>query len=304
MPLEEMKDLQLVGKYIEPETTEVNGVLMTKIISDNWDNIWNFQAKSDDLLIASYAKSGTTWTQEIVDLIQNDGDVQRCQRANTFDRHPFIEWALPPPLNSGLELAKKMPSPRTMKTHLPVQLLPPSFWKENSKIIYVARNAKDSLVSYYHFSRMCKLVPHPGTWEEYIEAFKAGKLLWGSWYDHVKGWWNAKDQHPILYLFYEDIKEDPRREIQKILKFLEKEMPEEILNKIIYHTSFDIMKQNPMANYTTLPTNLMDQSISPFMRKGMPGDWKNHFTVAQNEEFDKDYQEKMAGTTLTFRTEI
>lgn len=44
---------------------------------------------------------GTTWTQEIVDMIQNDGDVQKCQRANTFDRHPFIEWTLPPPLNSG-----------------------------------------------------------------------------------------------------------------------------------------------------------------------------------------------------------
>lgn len=44
---------------------------------------------------------GTTWTQEIVDMIQNDGDVQKCQRANTYDRHPFIEWTLPPPLNSG-----------------------------------------------------------------------------------------------------------------------------------------------------------------------------------------------------------
>ncbi|XP_059263851.1 sulfotransferase 1C1 [Mustela nigripes] len=230
MSLDEMKDLQLVGKYIQPETREVNGVLMTKIMSDNWDKIWNFQAKPDDLLIASYAKSGTTWTQEIVDMIQNDGDVQKCQRANTFDRHPFIEWTLPPPLNSGLDLASKMPSPRTLKTHLPAQLLPPSFWKENSK--------------------------------------------------------------------------DPKREIQKILKFLEKEMPEEVLNKILYHTSFDVMKQNPMANYTTLPTILMDQSISPFMRKGMPGDWKNYFTVAQNEEFDKDYQKKMAGSTLTFRTEI
>ncbi|EFB18897.1 hypothetical protein PANDA_020756, partial [Ailuropoda melanoleuca] len=247
---------------------------------------------------------GTTWTQEIVDMIQNDGDVQKCQRANTFDRHPFIEWALPPPLNSGLDLANKMPSPRTMKTHLPVQLLPPSFWKENSKIIYVARNPKDLLVSYYHFSRMTRMMPDPGTWEEYIEAFKAGKVLWGSWYDHVKGWWDVKDQHRILYLFYEDMKEDPKREIQKILKFLEKEMPEEVLNKIIYHTSFDVMKQNPMANYSTLPTVLMDQSISPFIRKGMPGDWKNYFTVAQNEEFDKDYQKKMAGSTLTFRTEI
>lgn len=44
---------------------------------------------------------GTTWTQEIVDMIQNDGDIQKCQRANTYDRQPFIEWILPPPLTSG-----------------------------------------------------------------------------------------------------------------------------------------------------------------------------------------------------------
>ena len=58
MSLDEIKDRQLVGKYIRPETKEVNGVLMTKIMSDNWNKVWNFQAKPDDLLIASYAKSG------------------------------------------------------------------------------------------------------------------------------------------------------------------------------------------------------------------------------------------------------
>ncbi|XP_055470144.1 sulfotransferase 1C1 isoform X2 [Psammomys obesus] len=261
MSLEEMKDLHLEEQHLQPETKEVNGILMSKLTSDNWDKIWNFQAKPDDLLIATYAKA-------------------------------------------GLDLANKMPSPRTLKTHLPVQMVPPSFWKENSKIIYVARNAKDCLVSYYHFSRMNRMLPDPGTLEEYIEIFKDGKVLWGSWYDHVKGWWDVKDQHRILYLFYEDMKEDPKREIKKIVKFLEKDISEELLNKIIYHTSFDVMKQNPMANYTTLPTSIMDHSISPFMRKGMPGDWKNYFTVAQSEDFDEDYRKKMAGSTLTFRTEI
>lgn len=54
MSLQAMQDLHLE----EPETKEVNGILMTKMISDNWDKIWNFQAKPDDLLIATYAKAG------------------------------------------------------------------------------------------------------------------------------------------------------------------------------------------------------------------------------------------------------
>lgn len=58
MSLEKMKEIQLEEKYLYPETREVNGILMAKMISDNWDKIWNFQAKPDDLLIATYAKAG------------------------------------------------------------------------------------------------------------------------------------------------------------------------------------------------------------------------------------------------------
>lgn len=32
-------------------------------------------------------------------------------------------------------------------------------------------------------------------------------VSYGSWYQHVKEWWELRHTHPVLYLFYEDLKE-------------------------------------------------------------------------------------------------
>ncbi|XP_072340124.1 sulfotransferase 1C2-like [Scyliorhinus torazame] len=269
-------------------------------VADNWETVKTFQARPDDLLIATYPKSGTTWIQEIVDLINENGDVKMCKRAPVYERIPFFEFFLDP-LPTGIELIDKMASPRMMKTHLPIQLVPKSFWEQDCKTILVARNAKDCLVSYFHFHRMTESMPEPGTWSEFLQKFMKGRVSWGSWYDHVKGWWEAKDKHRILFLFYEDIKENPRREILKMAKFMEKVLEQDVIEKIVHHSSFDVMKDNPMANYTTIPTGFMDQNISRFMRKGEVGDWKNHFTVSQNEDFDEHYARQMVHSSLKFR---
>uniref|UniRef100_A0A674JA69 Sulfotransferase n=2 Tax=Terrapene triunguis TaxID=2587831 RepID=A0A674JA69_9SAUR len=184
----------------------VCGVPLFWSIVEEWAQVESFQARPDDLLISTYPKSGTTWISEIVDMIYNNGDAEKCKRDAIYLRVPFMELIVPGISNGVAQLAK-MPSPRLVKTHLPVQLLPDSFWENNCKIIYVARNAKDVAVSYYHFYQMAKMHPEPGTWDEFLEKFVTGEVVFGPWYDHVKGWWEKRKDKPILYLFYEDMKE-------------------------------------------------------------------------------------------------
>lgn len=282
---------------------KIHGILMYKDFMEYWDDVETFQARPDDIVIATYPKSGTTWVSEIVYMICKEGDVEKCKEDVIFNRIPYLECRKENLMN-GVKQLKQMASPRVVKTHLPVELLPASFWEKNCKVIYLCRNAKDVVVSYYYFFRMITAHPDPGSFQEFVEKFMDGQVPYGSWYKHAKSWWEKRKNPHVLFLFYEDMKEDIRKEVIKVMQFLGRQPTEELVDKIVQHTSFQEMKNNPSTNYTTVPDEIMNQKVSPFMRKGIAGDWKNHFTVALNEKFDIHYEQQMKGSTLKLRTEI
>lgn len=285
---------------------------MVHHFTQNWENIQNFQARPDDILIATYPKAGTTWVSYILDLLYfGQTEHERQATIPIYERVPFIDISVTTindDLNSnGVDLVNALPtSPRLIKTHYPVQFVPKSFFEQNCKIVYVARNAKDNMVSYYHYDRMTMITPEPGEWSDYFQRFLDGKMTYGSWYDHVNGWWQKKKTYSnIHYMLYEDMSENIDREITKLCNFLGLSVDPAIRREVTGKAHFDKMKNDKMANYTTLDSKyMMDFSVSSFIRKGKVGDWKNHFTVAQHEKFDEDYEKKMKDPTLKFRTLI
>ena len=99
--------------------------------------------RPSDVFIATYPKCGTTWMQQIVKLIVNNG------METGMDVDEFCPWVV----HMTMEEIEAMPSPRFFKTHMPYNLMAGGDPVNSpAKYIYVIRNPKDVVVCTYHFS--------------------------------------------------------------------------------------------------------------------------------------------------------
>ncbi|XP_078255773.1 amine sulfotransferase-like [Rhinoraja longicauda] len=253
------------------------------------EEIHQLEIKETDVIAVTYPKSGTTWMQQILSLIYADGDLSVVQNKRTIDRVPWIEV---PKKN-----CQELPSPRLYVTHLPYRLIPKGLKKGNGKVIYVTRNPKDIAVSLYHFQNYVSFLESPSKFEDFLEEFIDGKVIYNSWFDHIRDWYNHKDEFDFLFLSYEEIKKDIRTSIIKICDFLGRKLGEDKLDIVVEECDFKAMSINPMANYKDIQNKNPNGS---FLRKGIIGDWKTLFTVAQSETFDKIFQERMKGFPFKF----
>ncbi|KAM9302378.1 sulfotransferase 2B1-like [Gastrophryne carolinensis] len=254
----------------------------------------DFQFKEGDVLIVTYPKSGTTWMQEMLTLIYSQGDAEIATSIPNWERAPWLEH------HYFKDTLKEGEGPRIMTTHLPSCVLAPRLQNSKAKVIYIARNPKDVAVSFYYFHKMAEFLPDPGTFEEFLDRFLEGKVHYGSWFDHVKGWYSQRKNLDFFYITYEDLQKDLRRCIKKLCGFLGCPLYTQEVNKVEQHCRFSVMSQNVMVNYTLIPNQILNHQQSKFMRKGVVGDWKQHMTPEQSDAFDKTFQEKMDSCDLRF----
>ncbi|CAG2106237.1 unnamed protein product [Medioppia subpectinata] len=137
---------------------------------------------------------------------------------------------------------------------------------------------------------------YTGSWDTFVELFAHGHLAHGDWLQHVEGYWRLHQQNPnqVLFISYEELKTDLPKMIALIARFVGNNLTDEIIQKISNHCSFAEMKDNKMVNREKLPIKgLFDMTQSKFMRKGIIGDWRNHFSDAQSDLFDKVYSNRL-----------
>lgn len=254
----------------------------------------HFITRDSDVFLASYPKSGTTWMRQIVHLLANQG-VQGEQ--NLAQSVPGLETYA----GEGVEklaLLEAIPGRRYLMSHLPYALMPGAV-AHTAKTIYVARNPKDCAVSFYYFALSVRQLAFDGDWSDWFTLFVEGKVPYGLVFDHVLDWWrNSQQATNILFVTYEDMQKDLIGVIAQVAQFVGIPASPTLLHSVAEQSTFQSMLSNPKANFQW--SKPRPGYIKQDLRKGIVGDWRNHFTPEQNALFDALYQEKLAGTGLQF----
>ena len=273
----------------------VNGLQVPKfVLQEEVDKLKSFKLYPDDVWIVTYPKCGTTWTQQIVRLIRNNGK-KDCEIVSKSI--PWLEAMLAYPDVKVDDL----PRPRAFKSHFPYSLMPcgPPHTTP-CKYIFVARNPKDVAVSLYFHTKL-RYFPDID-WNSYWKKYVQGDLEFGDYFDHLLDWWPHRADKNVLFLKYEDMKRDLSGAVSQIASFMGVKLSDNVLAEIVRLSTFEVMKDDNTINYSWTAAQKKEDAPK-FMRKGIVGDWKNFLSAEQSAEMDAICSDRLKGTGLEFEYE-
>ena len=209
-------------------------------------------------------------------------------------------------LLNSIEQVNNLASPRVIKTHLSIDMLPKDVLAKKVKLIYVCRNPRDAVVSFHNHWRVMN--GFKGGFDIFFNAFVGDVCgFYSPFLKHVLGYWNSRNDPNMLFITYEDMKRDLPAVIKTVANFLEKDLSETDIPELASHLSFKNMKVNAAVNKeAVLETRrkMNGAEKGTFMRKGETGDWRNHLTEKQVEMMMSWEKKQLAGSDLQFTYDI
>lgn len=221
----------------------------------------NFEVLSEDMFIVSYPKSGNTWTRFLLaNLFFKDVDVD-------FNN---IDSLIPDIYTNSNKTLSKIKNPRFIKSH-------ESFDPRYKRIIYIVRDPRDVLISYYYYHLKFRRIDDSISLDEYVPLFLRGEFDdFGTWQENVESWISTKLSDPkFIVVRYEDLLLNTSEIVQEITTKFNLGLTFSDIKRAVDLSSFEEMKKK--ENYHR-KWKFARNDIS-FVRSGKSGSWRNELST-------------------------
>jgi aryl sulfotransferase len=270
--------------------------------SERWAD---FRPRSGDVIVATYPKCGTTWTQRIVSMLIHQSPAPR----DIMGEGPWVDATIFDPIEVMLRTLEGQTHRRSMKSHLPLDALPVF---EGAKVVHTVRDGRDACISMHNHMLGIRLDfmmahaaeappelmadgPPPPTPEDPREYFlqwmdtAEGKrpMAGGDlpFCEFELGYWAARNSPWLLHVHYADLKADLEGEVRRISEFLEVDTPAALLRELAAAATFESMKRDGGALLPKIG-EAFDKGPERFLNKGTNGRWKDFLTDADLARYD------------------
>lgn len=264
--------------------------------------VWNdFAFRDGDVIVATYAKSGTTWTQQIVGQILHQGR----EDIAIHEISPWLDLRIMPP--EAIQAVAAQTHRRVIKTHLPLDAL---VFSPKAKYLYIGRDGRDVAWSLYNHhanfkpeaydmfnntpGRVGPELPRPDpdirryfhTWLE-----QDGAPFWSFW-ENTATWWSARHLPNVRLVHFNNLKADLGGEMRAIADFLGVDIAESLWPQLVEHCTFDYMKRNAPA-FAPLGGAVFEGGATTFINKGTNGRWRDVLSPAESLAYERMAEEKL-----------
>ncbi len=209
-----------------------------------------FEPRPDDIYVATYPRSGTTWMQFMLHQLARPGvEFEHINAVCPWFERSLAIGSLTP------EALAELASPRIFKTHLPRQWLP-----ARGRFVVIVRDPADVAASYYELH--CAYLGFEGSLDEFLARFVAGRVQYGSWWTHVDGWQRHAADAQVHVVRYEALRADPHAELRRVAVFAGLPHDEASLARAVEGASLSRMKalEERFDHATSL---LLERGVQP-----------------------------------------
>ncbi len=200
----------------------------------------DYQANAHDVFVCVYFKSGTNWLMQIVTQVIHKG------RAEFEHIHDLVPWPDSPDPHYTVPLADEAAwrnSPtglRAIKTHQVFAKVP---YSKEARYICAVRDPKDVCVSAYHFIRAEGMGPMAFSVPNFVDYFLSPSFYFYHWAEFLDSYWRIRDRENVLFLTYEEMKQDLRSTVRRIAAHLKVALTDDEIEAVVRQSSFEHMKK-------------------------------------------------------------